>query len=158
MQCGGVWIYLQQLPAVSEAGLAEPSAVGGQEAEDQDVKAGLCPEGHGILIRARVEVDQPFYLDRCFKCGGVWFDSGEWQRLATHHLISALPEIWTQEWQDRQRAEKEHESYIDWARSVFGDDLASKLCEVATALANHPRLDEALAFVRNESLRREQPE
>jgi Zn-finger nucleic acid-binding protein len=135
------------------AGLAEQASVAGREVEDHDAKAGLCPEGHGIMIRARVEVDEPFYLDRCFECGGVWFDSGEWQRLATYHLLGALPEIWTQEWQDRQRAEKEHESYIAWTHSVFGDELAAKLCEVAAALADHPRREEALAFIRNESVR-----
>jgi Zn-finger nucleic acid-binding protein len=138
--------------------LDEQSVSPGQDVVEHDAKAGLCPEGHGILIRARVEVDQPFYLDRCFKCGGVWFDSGEWQRLATHHLLGVLPEIWTQEWQERQRAAQEHDSYIAWAHSVFGSDLAGKLCELAAALAGHPRLDEALAFIRNESQHREQAE
>jgi Zn-finger nucleic acid-binding protein len=152
-RCGGVWLYLEDLPGI--AGQLPETPVTDPGDEEQDARGGLCPGGHGILIRARVELDQPFYLDRCFECGGIWFDSGEWQRLATHHLLDALPELWTEAWQDQQRARMERESYLSWARAAFGDELYARLVAIAADLQDHPRLDEALAFIRNESKQEE---
>ncbi|MFL5359808.1 MAG: zf-TFIIB domain-containing protein, partial [Myxococcales bacterium] len=43
-----------------------------------DARSGVCPLCRGVLVRARVEGDHPFHLDRCPICAGIWFDSGEW--------------------------------------------------------------------------------
>ncbi len=72
-------------------------ATTGADGTTHDDKTGLCPEGHGIMVRAKIDVEDPFYLEKCTHCGGIWFDSGEWQQIAQHQLIESLagahPEI-----------------------------------------------------------------
>lgn len=154
-KCGGFWLHPEKLPgsiieqAPSDQALSEQPP---SEPSELDLKGGLCPEGHGILIRAHLDVDPPFYLERCSRCLGVWFDAGEWQRLASLHLLQALPELWTDQWQSRQHDEKRRATYQEWIRSTLGPDLVDRLAKLATDLRGHEHRLEALAFLRNESV------
>jgi Zn-finger nucleic acid-binding protein len=101
--------------------------------------------------RARVELDAPFYLERCVHCGGVWFDAGEWQRLATSHLLSSLLEFWTPAWRWRSQQEKARKAARERLSTRLGPELFEKLQALAAALNTHPARDEALAFLLNET-------
>lgn len=98
-RCGGVWV------PDGKAANAEPpeDLVSATTVVDSDSRAGLCPAGHGILSRARLDVGEGFYLDRCSHCSGVWFDAGEWQQVSAAGLSAGLFAIWTEPWQRRQR-------------------------------------------------------
>jgi len=54
--------------------------------DDTDNRTGPCPSGHGIMIRAKVDIDEPFYLEKCTTCGGIWFDHGEWLRIVENNF------------------------------------------------------------------------
>ena len=95
-----------------------------------DGRTGLCPEGHGILIRARVDAEPPFFLERCAVCHGIWFDKGEWNELAQSHLLEHLHELWDPAFRARARkseSEAEH-------REGLVADLSSSVVEAIEAL------------------------
>jgi Zn-finger nucleic acid-binding protein len=145
-QCGGLWVPGGDVSSIGEQemlaalmGTGDPPAV--------DTGACLCPEGHGLLLRARVELEPPFSLDRCDHCRGIWFDRGEWDVLAQNYLLEHLDDLWTAAWQRQQRREQTRRSYFERCRQRFGDDLFDALTGVAEALQGHPRRAEALAFL-----------
>lgn len=106
--CKGAWLSKDQakLEAVG-ALLGTDSTV--RPGFNPDARTGLCPNGHGILLRARVEHDEPFFLERCPDCHGVWFDKGEWAQVAQLHLMEHLEQLWDPafRWRSKQPEEAE---------------------------------------------------
>ena len=86
--CHGMWLTKTVLARLIDERPPMVPIVKGIDAADKMV--GTCPEGHGELSRAEVAAVPPFNLDRCPTCQGVWFDGGEWQRLASHHMLRRL--------------------------------------------------------------------
>ena len=149
-RCGGVWI-----PDGKASGAEPPeeletalSPVGGV-----DAKAGLCPAGHGILSRARTPFEDGFYLDRCSVCSGVWFDQGEWQKVAAEGLVVGLFEMWTEPWQRKERAAAAAEAYRRQLEAALGPELSATLMHVAESLRAHPARSLALGFIHSRSRR-----
>lgn len=112
-----------------------------------DTRAALCPECQHYLARARVNLSQPFYVERCPGCGGIWCDRGEWdilQKLGWHTTIEIL---FTQEWQTRVRRyeleDQERQAMVD----KLGAELAAKVFELAAILEKHPKGDFAVAYL-----------
>ncbi|MCB9649753.1 MAG: zf-TFIIB domain-containing protein [Deltaproteobacteria bacterium] len=97
----------------------------------EDGRTGLCPLGHGILIRAKVDADPGFYLERCAICHGIWFDKGEWNALAQSHLMEHLDELWDPAFRHRNR-QSEAEVQASLQR-----ELGPKVFEALEALATH---------------------
>lgn len=106
------------------------------------------------MTRARVDIPggTAVYIDRCPSCKSVWFDAGEWNALASAHLLDHLDELWTVEWRNRQRREVETAQYRERLRETFGSDLYARLLEIAHELRGHPRRSQALAIIREESV------
>jgi Zn-finger nucleic acid-binding protein len=94
-----------------------------------------------------VDLDTAFYLERCLHCGGVWFDAGEWQRLATSHLLGSLLEFWTPAWRWRSQQERARKADLERLSARLGPELFEKLQSVAAALSQHPAREEALSFL-----------
>jgi Zn-finger nucleic acid-binding protein len=150
--CEGLWVDLHDVPRLLEhRAFALPMPEPAEDAKDLDSRTGLCPLGHGRLGRVRVEVDDGFYLDRCSTCAGIWFDRGEWQRLARRELLHRLPEFWTAAWQRHQRNVQQREAYLAWAQAEFGDDLLAQLDELAERLRTHPQRSAAITYLLQES-------
>ncbi|MCG8457254.1 MAG: zf-TFIIB domain-containing protein [Holophagales bacterium] len=152
--CGGHWIEGKLLATGAER-VPEPAAgldgeAAAEVAAEADKRAGLCPHGHGLLQRAPVLLDD-FYLDRCAACGGLWLDAGEWQRLASLHLLESLPELFTESWQRRQRARLAAAADRDRLEKELGEPLYLRLDELGELLKQHPRRSEALAFLEERS-------
>ena len=78
-QCGGMWLESEKLREFMETSSEFHNEESGNSEHDE--RTGLCPSGHGIMIRARIDADEPFYLEKCSQCGGIWFDRGEWQKI-----------------------------------------------------------------------------
>ncbi len=149
--CGGMWLELNQIPeAVTDLDPLESGSFA--ETNRADRRAGICPHGHGLLTRAPVLQGEEFYLDRCLTCQGIWFDAGEWQRLAERSLLEDLPQIWTDGWQRGQRTKRLEASYLNWAKDEFGVELLAKLDELAALLTDSRVRSEALAYLKDRSL------
>jgi Zn-finger nucleic acid-binding protein len=145
--CHGMWLSLEEAERLAVTGtLLDPDSMLPQK-NRLEAFAGLCPRGHGVLSRAKVDLEEPFYLERCAGCGGLWFDAGEWAKLASSHLIHHLRDLWDPDWQRRMRAERAERRHRDQLRASLGPELFEQVEAVAAALAEHPARSEALAFI-----------
>jgi Zn-finger nucleic acid-binding protein len=115
-----------------------------------DRRTGLCPMGHGILVRARVDLDpdQAFYLERCGLCHGVWLDRGEWQRLAASLYLDHLDDLWDPKWQRQRRSEKLQRGLDRSLADQLGETLYHDLVSVVERLRLHESRAQALAWIR----------
>jgi Zn-finger nucleic acid-binding protein len=157
--CGGMWrqggdhceLPETTIEALGNETLGNETLDGDDSTGDMDKKTGLCPAGHGIMIRAQVALDQPFYLEKCTACGGIWFDKGEWLRIAEHNLADSLPAIWSKAWQRRQREEKDRQSYLELNKKLLGEKLFDAVMALASQMKAHPERDRAMALLQQES-------
>lgn len=143
--CEGIWV-----PAGRALGARPPAELStgeGSEGAELDSRAGLCPEGHGILTRAQTHVDGGFFLERCATCSGVWFDKGEWHRIAAAGLDGGLFEIWSAAWQREQLRARSAAAYREELESELGRDLMGRIDDLAAALRVHPSRSLALAYL-----------
>jgi Zn-finger nucleic acid-binding protein len=149
-RCGGVWLRRGALAALYRSGALEELGVLTRPRREDDLRTGLCPEGHGILTRAKVAWQDPYYIERCSKCAGLWLDAGEWKRLAAQNLIDDIDELWEPAW--RRQLQREHSVAALRAdlRERLGAELVEKLESVAHELASTPHANVALAFLREE--------
>jgi Zn-finger nucleic acid-binding protein len=149
--CGGIWLRVEDAERLGgDPRFTTLGTEGAAEAPSADHRAGLCPEGHGILSRARVAAGQGFFLDRCTTCFGIWFDGGEWSQLASRHLLGDLRLFWSSTWQAQEREKRREAEYQDWLRARLGEPLFQELAALATRLRGHPSRSEALAFLQHE--------
>jgi Zn-finger nucleic acid-binding protein len=112
-----------------------------------DRKTGLCPLGHGIMLRAKFEADVTFYLERCGLCRGVWLDRGEWQRLASALFLDHLDDLWDPQWQKQRRSEKLQRGLDQSLQDQLGEILYRDLASVVERLNLHPSRAQALAWI-----------
>lgn len=154
--CHGVWMphgALGMEGGVPEA-LEAAAPAGAWSAAD--AKVGFCPGGHGLLIRARVETERPFYLDRCGTCGGVFFDEGEWAALAASEWLQHLDDLWDPVFRRRMREERSRSQHIEALQQALGREAAQQVIDLAAALKDHPMQSLAVAFLLEELRAHEQ--
>jgi Zn-finger nucleic acid-binding protein len=146
-----MWVSIHDIEELSMP-FVEDLKISLDDAVHYDEKTGLCPNGHGIMIRAKVDGDRPFYLEKCTHCGGIWFDHGEWQQIAKHHLIGNLADFWTTAWQRQKQKEKDRDSFIEINRKLIGDDVVRLIIQLGELLKNHPEKTRAMALLKQEIL------
>lgn len=148
-KCGGMWLEFEKIPEFFESISLEESKEITENVNDE--KAGFCPSGHGLLIRAKVEdKTNPFYLEKCATCGGIWFDNEEWQRIINNNLVDNINEIWCSSWQTQQRNKKSRDTYLKANRKIFGENLFNKIIEQSILLKEHPDKGRAIALLQQE--------
>src|SRR5438128_4668385 len=135
--CRGVWMPHGALSL--DLGLPKDEARAAKPADDPDAKVGFCPAGHGLLIRARVDASDPFHLDRCGTCAGIWFDAGEWARLASSEWMQHVDELWDPVYRKRLREERARKLQLEALTQALGAETAKKVIDLAAALKNDPR-------------------
>lgn len=147
-QCGGMWIQTKQLRNLSA--LPDELETPLSDQENYDRQTGMCPEGHGIMLRSKVDVDDPFYLEKCTACGGIWFDNGEWQRVSRTAFAENLENLWCRSWQRRQREKKNRDAFLEMNRDLLGEDIFQRIVELSGLLRNHPESTRAVALLQQE--------
>jgi Zn-finger nucleic acid-binding protein len=146
--CGGLWLAGALLDQLPELALDSPSTT--TEHPEHDNKTGLCPEGHRILTRAKVDADPPFYLEKCVECHGIWFDKGEWLRFAETHIQDNLLEIWSISWQREQRKIKKESEIERLYKEKLGEEMYTTIILFAQAISSHPERNQALMLFKEE--------
>lgn len=147
-KCGGLWLESKSLDKLTEvsAHVLETASY-----PDHDSKTGLCPQGHGILTRARIEDEtQPFYLEKCSKCNGIWFDKGEWNRVAEIQFQESLLSIWSISWQRQKRKEKKEAELIEYYKTSLSPELYNDIIKLAERIRKHPEKFKALTLLKEE--------
>lgn len=125
--------------------------------DSSDGRTGLCPQGHGILIRARIDAEPGFFLERCPVCHGIWFDKGEWNALAQSHLLEHLDDLWDPAFRHQVREAHDEAGYRLRLARDLGAEVLDRLDVLAVALAEmSPRQQNAaLAYLRERVLHQE---
>jgi len=154
--CGGFWISRGAVPALHDSGVLERLEGDPAAGRRTDKRSGLCPEGHGIMARARVRWDDPYFVEKCSSCDGIWLDAGEWSRLGADLLLDHLDELWLPSWRRRLRNDHERAHLEADLKARLGDDLFERARDMGMTLAAHEHGDVALAYVR-ELVRRHRP-
>ena len=129
--CRGTWMPKDEARLEAVGSLLDADSTI-RPGASEDGRTGLCPGGHGILIRARVDSDPAFYLERCAICHGIWFDKGEWSALAQSHLLEHLDELWDPAFRHRARAAESDEA----SQHALRQDLGAEVCDALEGLAN----------------------
>lgn len=148
-QCEGMWLASDQLTqwTAHTESLSEMAV-----ANETDYRTGLCPEGHGLMIRAKFDMENPFYLEKCLHCSGIWFDKGEWHRVVQAHLAENIDIIWSTAWQRKQRLEREKDKYLEINRTLLGVELYEAILALSSRLRQHPERLRAIAFLQQQVL------
>jgi Zn-finger nucleic acid-binding protein len=110
-----------------------------------------CPDCGAILVPYKAGRDTGFSLDRCFHCGGVWFDENEWEILRARNLHDDVHLIFTRPWQDdvqQQEAARLREVRL---RATFGSGDYDELMRIKEWLDNHPKSRELYSFLMHEA-------
>lgn len=119
-KCQGIWVLDALLPKISSE--VDEQHGKSEAAAEHDRVTGLCPSGHGIMIRAKVDLPTPFYLEKCAICGGIWFDKGEAQRIGGTIFLENLNELWSRAWQHKQRKEQNRKRFLEINQKLLGDE------------------------------------
>lgn len=152
-QCAGFWVPPEELSGPGTDELLLSRDLHPRERLEQDNRTGPCPFGHGLLRRARVTNDDPYFVERCARCGGVWFDPGEWTRLSGQGLLADVTALWSPAWRDHLAEQQNRASLEADLRRKLGEDTFELLERLAAQLADHEAGALALAYLR-ERLRR----
>lgn len=91
-----------------------------------------------------------FSLDRCPRCGGVWFDHGEWDRLAEANVVENLSVLWDPAFRAAKRQEKEQARIDDELRAQIGEESFARLREFTDWLTDEPAKSRVLAWIEHE--------
>lgn len=146
-RCHGMWVTIDEARELLTRGaIADPPSMLPQTVGNDDM-GGLCPDGHGILSRARVDGPEPFYLERCTRCSGIWFDSGEWAQLASLHLVNHLGDLWDPDRRRQlveQRLESGHRARMV---ALVGAELVDRIDRLVSDIDQHPSVREAKGYL-----------
>jgi Zn-finger nucleic acid-binding protein len=146
-KCRGVWLphgamEAHPLPGSIEVSKAIPAKA--------DARSGVCPLCRGVLVRARVEGEHPFHLDRCPICAGIWFDSGEWAAIAAGEWLTHLDDLWDPVWRKRVRERRAEKRHLETLEHALGPEAFGKMTEVVRLLRGHPMRSLGLSFLIDE--------
>lgn len=112
-----------------------------------DTKAALCPECRRYLSRAKVNLKTPFYVERCMQCRGIWCDYGEWDILEQLGLHTTIEQLFSNDWQTKTREQKFSQQERQATIDKLGNELATRVFELAEILEKHPNGDFAVAYL-----------
>ena len=146
--CSGMWL----MPGEAELLALDLKEVTTTVRAAHDKKGGFCPFTHGLLERVRVELDdagEPFYLERCRTCSGMFFDDGEWNRFAHSRLLAHLDDLWDPLFQQRLAVERSHKHWREDLVHSLGADTVETVERLAETLADRGMVSEAVAYLRD---------
>ncbi len=149
IKCKGVWLKTNEAEELHEQyeSISDSSSPYGY---NHDSRTGLCPEGHGILVRAEVSADKPFHLEKCMRCAGIWFDQGEIKTLIEDNLLGYLTEFWTTPWRRKQTKEQNRMSFLQLNEELLGTEVYRLTLELANKIKKHPERSRVFDLLRHE--------
>ncbi|NEN91700.1 MAG: zf-TFIIB domain-containing protein [Okeania sp. SIO3H1] len=113
-----------------------------------DGKAGLCPECGTYLSRIKINIKQPFYIERCLHDGGIWFDnSEEWKILESLGLHTKIHEMFSSRWQAKMRQHQQEMINRQTIIDKLGEEIAEYVFKLADILEDNPHGDCAATYM-----------
>jgi Zn-finger nucleic acid-binding protein len=99
------------------------------------------------------DADPSFYLEKCPKCYGIWFDKDEWERISKELIEQNLLSIWSVSYQREQRTLKKKSKNEETYTNALGEDLYSSIVQLTKIIKDHPEKHWALELF-NEQLKK----
>lgn len=146
-KCQGFWVPplgFEELGIIDRLKQRDKQPSGSLE---QDLRTGVCPEGHGLLRRARVTNEDRYFLERCARCGGVWFDPGDWSRLDAANLLTDVTTLWSPAWRERLSDEQNRAALRADLRHKLGDETFELMESLVQKLGEQNLSALALAYL-----------
>ena len=113
-----------------------------------DGKAGLCPECGTYLSRIKININQPFYIERCLHDGGIWFDDAEeWKILESLGLHTKIHEMFSSRWQAKMRLHQQEMINRQTVIDKLGEEIAEYIFQLADILEDNPHGDCAATYM-----------
>ena len=145
--CSGFWVPPEVVSLPASLTILGKRDIRPKQPALENQRTGQCPDGHGLLRRARVTWHDPYFLERCARCGGVWFDAGEWSRAVADDLLDNLSEVWSPAWRKHLSDQQSHDSLEVDLRAKLGSSLFAALRTLVDQLESHPQRGVALAYL-----------
>lgn len=142
-RCEGVWVGLADYEEWMLGRTVEseqPQTVSDFALQEENL-AKLCPTCRQLMFKYRVRQYIQFHVDHCRGCGGMWFDKGEWEALASAKLHDELPKIFTQRWQKEIKQLDQRATFAKMYRERFGADEYQRLKDTRAWIEAHPHKD-----------------
>jgi Zn-finger nucleic acid-binding protein len=146
-KCSGFWVPPLAFGEPGIVELLKERDLHPEHPLEQDHRTGVCPDGHGVMRRARASNDDPYFLERCARCGGVWFDPGEWSRLADERLLTDVTNLWSPAWREHLSEEQNRASLRADLRSKLGSETFELLETLVDKLSEQNLSALALAYL-----------
>ena len=148
-QCTGVWLsgneYLRWVLARSAP---LPEVPGDDHVPTWDTQTlKVCPDCGHYLTRYRVLPNVQFWLDRCARCNGVWFDKQEWETVTARNLHDKVNQFFTKPYQERLRQAEAAAQMERLYRQKFSADDYARIKDVYAWLRQHPQRAMLLAYL-----------
>ncbi|MCY7367738.1 MAG: zf-TFIIB domain-containing protein [Chamaesiphon sp.] len=112
-----------------------------------DAKTAPCPECGCVMARGKIALREPFYLEHCLTCGGIWCDQGEWEVLEQLKLDTNVTKIFSGIWQAQARVSHANQLERQAVIDKVGIDIAQQVFDFEDLLANQPNGDFAAAYL-----------
>jgi Zn-finger nucleic acid-binding protein len=93
--------------------------------------------GHGVS----------FHLDRCGRCGGIWFDRNEWEILEANGLHDDVHLVFSEAWQAAVRQSDQQQVEEDRLRVLLGDESLARIQQIKQWLDGHPKKSQLYAYL-----------
>lgn len=152
--CGGQWVksfeYWRWREQQGDAAPSEASLENVPETGADSARAMMCPECSNLLSRYQVGHGVSFYVDRCGRCGGMWFDKNEWDVLVAHGLQTNAHFIASAPWQADIVKASQEEAREKTLEEKLGAERYAALVAVKEWLDGHPHRSTVLAFLGGE--------
>lgn len=116
-----------------------------------------CPEDGHEMTKHLISDSRELYLDRCGRCGGMWFDRQEWELLRSRGLQRAVHHLFLTPWDLPKNAASNSAvvpNQVDMPAAmglpeVFTSTEREEIESVLTWLAGHPHREDILRLLRN---------
>lgn len=150
-KCHGQWMSMAAYWAWRKA-LQAPlpnlkAEAAGSDVAIVDSEAGKrCPFEGAFLIRHQVGHGIGFKLDRCGRCGGIWFDAGEWDALRKRQMHDDLHLVFTSSWQAEVRKQRRNKADEQLLLDRLGKTDYRRAVETKNWIDAHTEIDLLNAF------------
>ena len=148
-ECDGHWVdaesYHNWLKRHGET-LPERDVCGEQTVVTEEQQALLCPDCGVIMLKWQVGHGLSFRIDRCSRCGGLWFERDEWQALKEKNLHDEIHRVFSASWQSDERRSQMRNRLETVYRERFAEDY-DRVETFRQWLQQQEQVEQILAYI-----------
>lgn len=109
--------------------------------------AKFCPKCNKIMTKYRIGLSAHNRVDLCGHCDEAWLDSGEWNLLKSLDIQDHLPEIFTEAWQRKIRAEYKTQKMDEHFSEIIGEDDFKTVKAFRQWMKDHEKSSDIIHYI-----------